>query len=185
MRDELAKVIAETKKRDSIIEQLTRALEERDRIITEMMMENDSLKRSLKIYENPHAPPSHGSVPVQQKKARSAEMKPNRPNESKERPVGRRAAGRAILECPTTADPEKAIHHRQDRCGRRKSTGIPDARTVTTKQITDIGLMPKAVTVTHVCCECVCSDCECCQPPRNQPGIKGNAPGAQPAGIPD
>lgn len=55
-------------------EKPTRALEGRDRIITEIMMENDSLKRRLKIYENPCAPPSHGSVPVQQKKARSAEM---------------------------------------------------------------------------------------------------------------
>ena len=72
MRDELAKAIADTKRRDSAIEQLTRALEERDRIITEMMMENDSLKRYLKIYENPHAPSSHCSVPAQQRKARSA-----------------------------------------------------------------------------------------------------------------
>ncbi len=72
LRDERAKVIADIKRRDSAIEQLTRALEERDRIITEMMMENDSLKRHLKIYENPHAPPSHGSVPAQQRKARSA-----------------------------------------------------------------------------------------------------------------
>ena len=46
-------MIADIKRRDSAIEQLTRALEERDRIITEMMMENDSLKRHLKIYENP------------------------------------------------------------------------------------------------------------------------------------
>ena len=39
LRDELAKVIVDTKRRDSAIEQLTRALEERDRIITEMIME--------------------------------------------------------------------------------------------------------------------------------------------------
>ena len=55
-------MIADVKKKDSIIEQLARALEGRDRIIMEMMMENNSLKRHLKIYENSHAPSSHGSV---------------------------------------------------------------------------------------------------------------------------
>ena len=51
---------------------LTHALEEIDRIMTEMMMENDSHKRRLKIYGNLHAPPSHGRVSAQQRKARSA-----------------------------------------------------------------------------------------------------------------
>ena len=69
----MAKVIAEIQKMHVLNEKLVRELEERDRIITEMIVENDSLKRSLKIYENPHAPPSHGSVPAQQKKTRSAE----------------------------------------------------------------------------------------------------------------
>ena len=41
-------------------------------------MENDSLKRRLKIYKGPHALPSHGSVLAQQKKARSAKgIKPS------------------------------------------------------------------------------------------------------------
>ena len=70
----MAKIIAEIQKIRVLNEKLTRSLEGRDRIITEIMMENDSLKRHLKIYENPPAPLSHGSVPAQQKKARSAEM---------------------------------------------------------------------------------------------------------------
>ena len=36
--------------------------------------------------------------------------------------------------------------------------------------------MPKAVTVTHVCYECVCSDCEYVTVPK-QPGIRGTSLG--------
>ncbi len=54
LRDELSKVITEIQKMRVLNEKLTRALEGRDRIITEMMMKNDSLKRHLKIYETPH-----------------------------------------------------------------------------------------------------------------------------------
>ena len=64
LRDELAKVIAEIQKIRVLNGKLTHALDEGDRIVTEMMMENDSLRRHLMIYENPHAPPSHGSVPT-------------------------------------------------------------------------------------------------------------------------
>ena len=51
---------------------LTRMLEEKDHKITEMAMMIDSLERYLKMYENAHAPPSHNSAPVQQKKKHSA-----------------------------------------------------------------------------------------------------------------
>ena len=37
--------------------------------------------------------------------------------------------------------------------------------------MTGIGLMPKAVTVTHMCCECVCSDCDAVTVTK-PPGIK-------------
>ena len=78
LRNELARIIAENQKRGLLIEELMRALEEEKRAMAEVIMENDSLKRRLKIYENPHAPPSHGSVPAQQKKARSAKgIKPS------------------------------------------------------------------------------------------------------------
>ena len=65
----------------------------------------------------------------------------------------------------------ETIHHRQDRCGRCRSTGISDVRTAF-KQMIDIELMPKAVTVTHLCCKCVCSDCDAVTAPK-PPGIKG------------
>ena len=55
-----------------MIEEPARALEEGKKAMAELIMEIDMLKRRLIIYENPHAPPSHGSVPTQQKKARSA-----------------------------------------------------------------------------------------------------------------
>ena len=174
LRDELAKVIVDTKRRDSAIEQLTRALEERDRIITEMIMENDSLKRHLKIYENPHAPPSHGSVPAQQRKARSA--KRAGPPGNKDATEGGRSGrkpGHAGVSHHRRS--RKAIHHRPGKCGSCGGTSLSDAR-ATAKQIIDIERMPKAVTVTHVCHECVCSDCDAVTAPK-PPGIKGTSLG--------
>ena len=68
LRDEPTKIITEVRKRDSLRDNLTRMLEEKDHKITEMAMMIDSLERYLKMYENVHAPPSHNSAPVQQKK---------------------------------------------------------------------------------------------------------------------
>ena len=72
LRDGPTKIITEVRKRDSMIDNLTRMLEEKDHKITEMAMMIDSLERYLKMYENAHAPPSHNSVLVQQKKKHSA-----------------------------------------------------------------------------------------------------------------
>ena len=106
LRDELAKVIADVKKRNSVIEQLADALAEEKRANAEKDMAIDMLERRLRIHENTHSPPSHGSVSAQQKKARSAE-KTSHPNKPKERPVGRRAASPATQASPTTEDPVK------------------------------------------------------------------------------
>lgn len=70
LRDELATVIADVKKRDSVIEQLADALAEEKRSNAEKDTAIDILERRLRIYENAHFPPSHGSVPAQQKKTR-------------------------------------------------------------------------------------------------------------------
>ena len=173
MRDELAKIIADVKKRDSIIDQLTCALEEEKREKTEMVMTIDSLERRLKIYENAHSPPSHGSVPAQQRKARSAERsKLSERAEGKTGGMPGRKPGHAGVSHRRS---NEAIHHRLGRCGRCGGINISDART-TAKQVIDIERMPKAVTVTHVCHECVCSDCDVVTSPK-QPGIKGTSLG--------
>ena len=84
LRDELAKMIAEIKKRDSVIEKQAHILDQGKKAMAELIMEIDMLKRRLIIYENPHAPPSHGSVPAQQKKTRSAKRtKPSEQIEDK------------------------------------------------------------------------------------------------------
>ena len=57
-------MIADNKKKDSVIEELIRIVEEGKKTMAELIMEIDMLKRRLVIYENDHAPPSHGSVPV-------------------------------------------------------------------------------------------------------------------------
>ena len=65
-------MIAEIKKRDTMIEEMARMVEEGKKTTAELIMEIDMLRRRLIIYENPHVPPSNDSVPAQQKKARSA-----------------------------------------------------------------------------------------------------------------
>ena len=103
LRDELAKMIAEIKKRDTMIEELTRIVEEGKKTTAELIMEIDMLRRRLIIYENPHAPPSHGSVPAQQKKTRSARG-PNHQSRPKTNRSGFRAASQAMPASPTTGD---------------------------------------------------------------------------------
>ena len=65
-------MIAEIKKRDTMIEEMARMVEEGKKTTAELIMEIDMLRRRLIIYENPRVPPSNDSVPAQQKKARSA-----------------------------------------------------------------------------------------------------------------
>ena len=117
LRDELAKIIADNKKKDSVIEELIRIVEEGKKTTAELIMEIDMLRRRWIIYENPHAPPSNDSVPAQQKKARSArgaeppepaEGKtagvPGRQNRPKERRLEFRAASPVMPASPTTGD---------------------------------------------------------------------------------
>ena len=125
-------------------EKLMHVLEEEKREKIEMVMTIDSLERRLKIYENAHAPPSHGSVPAQQKKARSAER-----SKSSERVEGKtggtpgRKPGHAGVSHHRRS--RETVHHRPERCGRCGGINISDART-TAKQVIDIERMPKAVT---------------------------------------
>ena len=143
-----------------------------------MAMENDSLKRRLRIYENPHSPPSHGSVPAQQKKARSAGRSGRQqPEPTEEERTGSRTPSRKAGHVGVSHHRRslKAIHHRPKRCGRCGGTNISEART-TAKQVTDIEQMPRTATVTHVCHECVCSDCRFVTAPKH-PGIKGTSLG--------
>ena len=144
LRDELAKLIAETKKKDLLNEKLMHVLEEERREKAEMAMAIDSLERRLLIYENAHAPPSHGSVPAQQKKARSASgTKPSGQGEGKTGGTPGRKLGHTGVSHHRRS--KEAIHHSPERCGRCGGINISDART-TAKQVIDIERMPKAVT---------------------------------------
>ena len=67
-----------------MIEELTRIVKEGKKTTAELIMKIDMLERRLVIYENAHSPPSHNSVPAQQKKARSAKgAKPSERAEGK------------------------------------------------------------------------------------------------------
>ena len=174
LRDELAKIIADNKKKDSVIEELIRIVEEGKKTTAELIMEIDMLKRRLIIYENLHVPPSNDSVPAQQKKARSAKgAKPSEQAEGKTAGIPGRKPGHAGVSHHRRS--KDAVHHRPDRCGKCGGANISDVRT-TAKQIIDIPEMPKVAVVTHVCHQCVCSDCDAVTVPK-PPGIKGTSLG--------
>ena len=174
LRDELAKIIADNKKKDSVIEKQACVLDEWKKAMAELIMEIDMLKRRLIIYENPHAPPSHGSVPAQQKKTRSAKKtKPSEQIEDKAVGISGRKLGHADVSHHRRS--KEVVHHKPSKCDRCGGTSLSDVRT-TAKQVIDIPEMPKAEVVTHVSHQCVCSDCEAVTVPKS-PGIKGTSLG--------
>ena len=173
--DELTKIIADNKKKDSVIEEQARVLDEGRKTTAELIMEIDMLKRRLIIYENPHAPPSHDSVPAQQKKVRSANgANPSEQAEGKTTGIPGRKPGHASVSHHRRS--KKAVHHRPDKCNKCGDTSLSGVRT-TTKQIIDIPEMPKATVVTHVSHQCVCSDCETVTVPKSS-GIKWTSLGS-------
>ena len=167
-------MIAEIKKRDTMIEALTRIVEEGKKTTAELIMENDMLKRRLVIYENAHAPPSHDSIPEQQRKARSAKGTKSS-EQSKDKPVGTPGRKPGHTGVSHHRRSKETVHHRSDKCGRCGSANISDVHT-TTKQIIDIPEMPETEIVTHVCHQCICSDCKTVTVP-NSPGINGTSLG--------
>ena len=64
-QDGLAKMRADIKKRDSVIEKLAHVVKKGKKTAAELVTENDLLRRRPTIYENAHSLPSHGSVPAQ------------------------------------------------------------------------------------------------------------------------
>ena len=174
LRDELAKMIADNKKKDSLIEELIRIVEEGKKTTAELIMKIDLLERRRMIYENPHAPPSHGSVPAQQKKTRSAKKtKPSEQIEDKAAGTPGRKLGHTGVSHHRRS--KEAVHHKPSKCDRCSGTSLSDVRT-TAKQVIDIPEMPKAAVVTYVSHQCVCSDCEAVTVPKS-PGIKGTSLG--------
>ena len=175
LRDELAKIIADNKKKDSVIEELIRIVEEGKKTTAELIMEIDMLRRRLIIYENPHAPPFNDSVPAQQKKALSARgAEPSEPVEGNTAGVPGRKPGHAGVSRHRRS--KEAVRHRPDKCSKCGGASISDVR-ITTKQVIDIQEMPKATVVTHVSHQRVCSDCETVTIPK-LPGIRGTSLGS-------
>ena len=142
LRDELAKIIADSKKKDLVIEEQARILDQGKKAMAELIMKIDMFKRRLIIYENPYTSSSHGSVPAQQKKARSAKgTKPSEQAEGKTVEIPGRKPGHTGVSHHRRS--KKAVHHRLDKCGKCGGTSISDMRTAA-KQIIDIPQMPKA-----------------------------------------
>ena len=123
-------MIADNKKKDSMIEEQARVLDERNKAIAELIMKIDMLERRLIIYENHHAPPSHGSVPAQQKKACSAKgAKQSEQAEDKTVEIPGRKPGHTGVSHRRRS--KETVHHRPDKCSKCGGASISDVHTTT------------------------------------------------------
>ena len=162
---QLAKIIADNKKKDSVIEEQVR-MEEGKKTTAELIMKTFRYAREASgdLRER-----SFSSVPqqrtAQQKKARSAKgtsLSPRWRLPPQTIKGGRQTTGR-------------------DKCSKCGGASLSDVRT-TAKQMVlvwdplYIPQMPKATVVTHVSHQCVCSDCETVTIPK-LPGISGTSLG--------
>lgn len=82
LRDELARIIAEVKKRDAALERQSIQIEQMRIEIEQLKVQNGQLGRQtgkgdgrIAYYENPHSPPSANSFPERRKKASSFEQR--------------------------------------------------------------------------------------------------------------
>ena len=119
LRDEPAKMTADNKKKDSVIEKQAHILDQGKKAMAELIMAIDMLKRRLIIYENPHAPPSHGSVPAQQKKTRSAKRtEPSEQIEDKAAGTPGRKPGHTGISHYRRS--KEVVHHKPSKCEMRR-----------------------------------------------------------------
>ena len=59
----MTRIVTDVKKRNSMIEEQACMLEEGKKATAEQIIENDSIRRHLKIYENSRASQSHEDLP--------------------------------------------------------------------------------------------------------------------------
>ena len=107
---------------------------------------------------------------LRNRRRRVLQKGPNRPDRPRERRSGVPGCRPDHTGISHRRRSKEAVHHRPDRCGGCGGTSLSDAR-ITAKQIIDIPEMPKTTAVTHVCHQCVCSDCEAITVTKS-PGIK-------------
>ena len=148
----MAKIIADSKKKDRICSELELIISKQGLEISELKLINSELQKRLTYYENSHSPPSQNSIPSQQRKTRNKTKSDTNdiPKKSGQK-LGHRGESHNRKSSET-------IHSRPKRCAICGSVNIDDFK-LTTKQITDIPFIPKCKTVTYVNHHCVCTNC--------------------------
>ena len=59
----MTRIVTDVKKRNSMIKEQACVLEEGKKVAAEQIIENDAIRRHLKIYEDARASPSHEDLP--------------------------------------------------------------------------------------------------------------------------
>ena len=169
LRDELAKIIADNKKKDSAIEEQARALEEGENNCGADHGNRHAQKTPDDLRERPFSAVTRqracaaeeGTVCKRDQPIRTGRGKDGRGAWPQTGHIGISHHRRSM----------EAVRHRPNRCSRCGGTSLSDVRT-TAKQIIDIPEMSKVTVVTHVSHQCVCSDCETVTVPKPS-GIRG------------
>ena len=191
LKKELARVIADNKRKDAIIAEKDRTINDLKGTITQLYAiitslyalvtslntTNTDLSKHLLYYENPHSPPSQNSIPTRQKKAslRKANLK------SGYKKPGRKKGHIGISHHRKSTNTVRKTPSSCHKCG---SDRLHTTGRISSKQITDIPYIPQVETTTHVIKECKCDKCGAITGAAQDPaGIPGTQMGPRLAAI--
>ena len=181
--DEIAKIIADNKKKDKIISKQASIISEykallfeqqslistHTPIIHEQASVISKLEKRLAYYENHNSPPSQNSILSQERKKRVS-AKSN--TDATPKKSGRKSGHKGQSHNKKSS---KTIKKRPDKCGTCGSKKIKDSKIIS-KQITDVEYIPECKTTTYVMHECICMDCNAITKPESI-GLEGTSLG--------
>ena len=162
LRDEIARLIAECRKKDKTIADLQQVVvkdaTEKAELATQVVLltaENQQLKQHIKYYENPHTPSSQNSIPTRQKKTAAAKASGNVPASAKAKP-GRKPGHKGVSH---KRKPTEFVKHCPKKCDKCNSTNMKKPEKLFSKTVTEIPKKPKPVTTEHTAYKRECADC--------------------------
>ncbi|RNJ77747.1 MAG: hypothetical protein EB828_00150 [Nitrosopumilus sp. D6] len=149
LRDEVAKIISMNKKLQAAMLEMQSIVDHQKRIIVELSLDNETLKRQLKYYDNPNSPPSHNSFSAQRRK------RANRIDDSSHRKPGGRQGHKGVSRDKKADTTERHTPKECKHCG---SSSVNVTNT-STEFIDDIPEIPVIKTTCNIIDTVTCSDC--------------------------
>ena len=188
MRDELAKVIGDNKRRmraeeeqDKLIialtlkvdqfalerdqasaklEQATAQIDRLVKMLKDKGQDKAAIDKVLKFYDNPHTPPSHKTITQR-------EINKEKKEERRQKnPEGRRGRQGGFKGYAVSRKSTQKVRHRPQKCASCGGGNLKVTR-IDNENVTDIPEIPQATVTTHVTETCRCLDCNHSTTPEN------------------